>query len=147
MTAGAPPLSDDVAHALLDAVSRSCADRDLTGVLDLFSTDAAATYSGSEVAEVATGAAALRQLFQRLFAREAVYTFRFADVRWAPAGSAGWIWADGEGEECVSGQVRESFAYRLAGVVVAEAGRWRWVMLAGSEPARSSDPGIGGVPR
>ena len=123
----------------LARMSAAFAGRDVEALLDCFSDGDSATYAGSESGEIATGAGELRDLFARLFARHACYSFAFPQPRCEPVGDAFWLLAEGTGYETHPDGAVEEFRYRVTGLLRHERGTWRWVLLAGSEPSGAVD--------
>ena len=120
-------------------MSAAFASRDMAALLDCFSGGDSATYAGSEAGEIATGASELRDLFGRLLARDASYSFAFPRPRCEPVGDAFWLLAEGTGYETGADGAVQPFPYRVTGLLRHERGAWRWVLLAGSEPSGAMD--------
>ena len=123
------------AAAVVDGLGAAFATGDVEGVLARFVPDGDMIYAGSEAGEVAVGAAALRLLLEGLFARDERYSWRCDEVHVA-AGSAGFaVLADATlFVDPVSGADRESFPYRVSGVLEAHDDDWRWRFCQGAEP-------------
>lgn len=128
-----------VMRGLLSALSTAFATRDTEGLLRLFSATAGVTYAGSELGEKATGPAELRRLLSDLFARPQTYAFELPAVTCSEHSGLVWLLADGECTETGADGQTDTFAYRLTGVLAREAGRWRWLVLVGSEPTEPDD--------
>lgn len=124
--------------AVLTALSRAFARRDLEAMLALFSRRPDTTYAGSESGEVATGAERLRALFSALLGREEAYSFEFQASLQVPVGDAVGVLAEGLGKATGPDGSVEVFAYRLTGILVPEEGNWTWLLLNGSEPSAVS---------
>jgi ketosteroid isomerase-like protein len=122
------------AQEVLHALSTAFQTRDPEGLLALFSTTATVTYAGSESGEKATGPAGLRRLLQDLLARPVAYSFDVPDITFGERAGLVWLLADGEGTQTADDGMTQSFPYRLTGVLAREEDRWRWLLLAGSEP-------------
>lgn len=134
-----------VATRALDRMAECFRDKDLEGLLALFSDRDSATYAGSEVGETATGPAALRTLLGDLLNRDATYTFTFGDVRAEQVGDAIWVLAEGTGHETSADATVETFPYRVCGLLVPERRGHCWVLLSGGEPTQSrgvKSPGV-----
>jgi len=119
---------------LLGALSTAFETKDTEGLLQLFSATAGVTYAGSERGEKATGPSELRRLLSALLARPQTYSFEFPDVTFSEHSGLVWLLADGDCTETGEGGQRDTFGYRLTGVLAREAARWRWLVLVGSEP-------------
>lgn len=123
-----------IMEELLDALSAAFATKDTEGLLRLFSTTATVTYAGSESGEKATGPAELRLLLSDLLGRPMSYSFDFDDITFSEHNRLVWLLADGNCTQTGADGGTEAFPYRLTGVLAHEGARWRWLMLAGSEP-------------
>lgn len=119
---------------VLGALSTAFQTKDTEGLLRLFSTTATVTYAGSEPGEKATGPSELRRLLSALLSRPMTYSFEFSDITFSEQDGLVWLLADGEGTQTGDDGVKETFAYRLTGVLAHERAQWRWLLLAGSEP-------------
>jgi ketosteroid isomerase-like protein len=142
-------------QAVLHALSSAFQARDAEGLLRLFSSTATVTYAGSESGEKATGPTELRRLLTDLLGRPVAYSFDFGDVTYSEHDELVWLLADGECTQTGDDGSTETFAYRLTGVLANEGAankgaenkgaanegaanegaQWRWLLLAGSEPA------------
>lgn len=127
-------MNDAGLQAVLAELSAAFGTRDVERLLNSFSSAPTATYAGSEAGERATGAVALRQLFTRLLTREATYTFHFPEPVYSNESGLVWLSVDGHGFEHRPGLAPDPFDYRINGVLRHEGTRWRWLLLAGSEP-------------
>jgi ketosteroid isomerase-like protein len=123
-----------ILQELLHALSTAFQSKDVETLLRLFSTDPTVTYAGSESGEKATGPAEVRALLSDLLGRPAAYSFDFGDLTFSEHHGLVWLLADGEGTETGQDGTRDTFPYRLTGVLTNEESQWRWLMLAGSEP-------------
>jgi len=130
---------------LLRALSAAFATRDTEGLLRLFSGTSGVTYAGSEAGEKATGPSELRLLLSDLLARPPAYSFEFRDVTFSEHSGLVWLLADGDCTETGEDGERDTFAYRLTGVLAREAGRWRWLVLVGSEPSAPDEQPVDDV--
>jgi len=119
---------------LQDALSNAFYTKDAEGLQRLFSTTATVTYAGSESGEKATGPAELRLLLSDVLARPMSYSFEFGDITFSEHNRLVWLVADGDCTQTDADGGTEAFPYRLTGVLAHEGARWRWLMLAGSEP-------------
>ena len=120
---------------LLQGLSTAFRTHDLEGLLHLLSSTASVTYAGSEQGEKATGHGDVRALLSDLLSRPMAYAFDFPDLTFGEHSGLVWLVADGDCTESAADGSAETFAYRLTGVLADENGQWRWLMLAGSEPA------------
>ena len=127
-------MNDAVVRVALADLSAAFHTRDVERLLDSFSSSPNATYAGSEAGERATGMIELSRLFTRLLSREAAYTFHFPDLLHSKEFDLVWLLADGQGFEHRPGLPPDPFDYRITGVLRRERDRWRWLLLAGSEP-------------
>ncbi|HEY8719606.1 nuclear transport factor 2 family protein [Pengzhenrongella sp.] len=127
-------MNEATLRTILCELSRAFEARDLEGLLTSFSRSPTATYSGSEGGETATGAGALRPLFARLLRREATYSFDLPHLTYGGTHELVWMFGDGRGVEIRPGHADQVFPYRITGALVREDARWRWALLAGSEP-------------
>lgn len=119
---------------VLRAFSTAFQTKDTEGLLRLFSTTATVTYAGSESGEKATGPTDLRRLLSDLLGRPMAYSFEFADITFSEQNELVWLLADGECTQTGDDGSKETFPYRLTGVLANEGAQWRWLLLAGSEP-------------
>jgi len=127
-------------QSLLRALSAAFRTSNSEDLLGLFSDTAGVTYAGSESGEKATGPADLRRLFTALLARPMAYSFEFDDITFSEHHETVWLLADGYGTQTADDGTTEVFPYRLAGVLAYEGQRWRWRMLACSEPTLAEAP-------
>lgn len=125
---------DDVMGRFVEHVER----RDVDAVVALFGDDG--VYFGSEAWEWAVGAAALRDLFSRLFARPETYTWRgWGQPITGSAGDVIWFVMPATLVERCDGMDSQS-PYRLSGVLErVHGGTWLFRLLNGSEPAPGPD--------
>ena len=119
---------------VLGALSTAFQTKDTEGLLRLFRTTATVTYAGSEPGEKATGPTDLRRLLSDLLSRPFAYSFEFADITFRERNQLVWLLADGECTQTGDDGSKETFPYRLTGVLANEGAQWRWELLAGSEP-------------
>lgn len=120
---------------VLRDLSTAFRTKDVDGLLRLFSTTATVTYAGSESGEKATGPTELRRLLSDLLGRPMAYSFEFRDITFSEQNGLVWLLADGGGTQTGDDGATETFPYRLTGVLANESAQWRWLLLAGSEPA------------
>jgi len=121
---------------LLRALSTAFQTKDTERLLRLFSTTATVTYAGSEAGEKATGPTALRRLLCDLLGRPMAYSFEFRDITFSEHNELVWLLADGNGTQTGVDGAKESFPYRVTGILANEHAQWRWLLLAGSEPTK-----------
>jgi ketosteroid isomerase-like protein len=119
---------------LLRVLSTAFQTKDVESLLRLFSTTATVTYAGSESGEKATGPTELRALLSDLLGRPMAYSFEFRDITFSEQDGLAWLLADGDCTQTGDDGAKETFAYRLTGVLANESAQWRWLLLAGSEP-------------
>lgn len=136
-------MNDATVLGLLHQLSEAFRLRRVDDLLAQFSAGPTATYAGSEAGETATGVPALRRLFTDVFGREEAYSFRLPQVMHDDVGGRAWLLAEGAVLEHRRGQATQSFPYRITGVLVREAGAWRWALLTGSEPAVAAEATTG----
>jgi hypothetical protein len=135
--------AERVAVEALQRMSEAFFAQDRAALLESFSAHPSATYAGSEAGETAAGPEALHRLFTEVLARPDRYSFTFSEVRAHAVTDAVWVLADGTGVETSPAGVAEPFPYRVSGVLVREAGAWRWALLTGSEPTHAPTDGCG----
>lgn len=132
-------MTPEEAAAAVDGLGAAFAIGDVDAVLARFARDGAVIYAGSEAGEVAVGTAALRLLLKDLFARDERYSWRCEEVHIVPCPSGVAVLADatlfvdpmaGTPER----SERESFPYRVSGVLEAHDDEWRWRLCQGAEP-------------
>jgi ketosteroid isomerase-like protein len=128
-------MNREMLQEVLRALSTAFQTKDAEGLLGLFSTTATATYAGSESGEKATGPTELRRLLSDLLGRPVAYSFEFRDITFSERNELVWLLADGDCIQTGDDGMTETFAYRLTGVLANEGARWRWLLLAGSEPS------------
>src|SRR5262249_55287970 len=119
----------------LDRMSQAFRGGELERLLDCFSDSESATFAGSEAGSIATGTEALRALLGSVLARDVRYSFSFPAPRCEPVGDSWWVLADGTGQQIDADGAVEEFPFRVTGLLTHERGAWRWMLLAGSEPA------------
>lgn len=126
-------------EALL-ALSEAFRARDLEAALACFVEEAAFTYAGSELGEVACGKEELRDLLGKVFSREVSYSWTPRQVWESSHGPHLLVLAELTG--CVhTGLDIEEFAYRISGVLGHDKeDRWRWLLLHGAEPSPGPPP-------
>lgn len=127
------------ARAAVDRLGELFALADVDAVLDHFVSSDDVVYAGSETGEVAVGRTALQTLLEELFARDERYSWRALDVHEVTMQDALLVVADAEltvhGRSCHGWHLVEGgLPYRVSGVLVRDAARWRWRLCQGSEP-------------
>ena len=120
-------------HAVLARLSALVSQQDLR-VLGEFAEDALVI--GSEQGEVAEGQQELRLLLQRVFAQPTRLSWEWDRIRASSLGELCWFFAEGH-VVVASADSSEHFPYRLSGVLQRRQGRWLWLQLHGSEPAKA----------
>ncbi len=129
-----------VVRTALADLSSAFRDQDVDRLLGLFSQRPEVTYAGSELGERASGRGDLGVLLTQVLGRDEAYAFDLPDVRVAAVGDAVSVLAEGTGTAHPATGDRETFAYRLTGVLVREQDRWVWLLLVGSEPTAPAEP-------
>ncbi len=126
---------DDAATVdrLLRTLMDSLRERDVTGVVSLF--DSEAVLFGSESGETATGHQELQIFFRRLFARPQTYAWEWEEL--SVRGAGGVVWFVGPATVVIRGDdgTERKVPYRLCGVLQRQSkGRWLFVLFNGAEP-------------
>ena len=60
------------------------------------------------------------------------------DITFSELNELVWLLADGECTQTGGDGSKKTFPYRLTGVLANEGARWRWLLLAGSDPHRAA---------
>ncbi|MBA2719781.1 MAG: nuclear transport factor 2 family protein [Chloroflexi bacterium] len=119
--------------AAIDDFGSCLAAQDLGGTLALLADDPDVAVIPSESVEAYRGQASVEAFFRRIYAGPKRYSWRWRD-RWV---SAEEVWASfvAVGDECVDrvGAERRVIPYCLTGTLVRRDGRWRFLLLHGSE--------------
>ncbi len=128
--------SESDVQDVLDAIDDfgSClAAQDLGGTLALLADDPDVTVIPSEGVETHRGRAAVEAFFGRIYGSPKRYSWRWRD-RWVSASGA-WASFVAIGDEFVdvAGAERHVIPYCLTGTLVRHDGRWRFLLLHGSE--------------
>jgi hypothetical protein len=122
----------------LDSLGSAIAARDLEGTMRLFAPDEDVTLQASEAGTLAIGPQELQAFFARLYARPVGFSWEWTHRLVSASGGVAWLFADGV--EIVSeGEHRHRVPYRLSGVLQRRSGRWVWLQVHGSEPARAPE--------
>lgn len=127
---------------LLENLSLAFQNQDSRSLQEQFSTRPDTTYAGSEADEIAHGPEGIKTLFDELLNREEAYSFVFRTPHVVDMPAGCWIIAEGTGTEHGPSGERQTFAYRVTGLIVRERDRPVWLALCGSEvipPASESD--------
>ena len=109
--------------------------RDLEAALACFVPDDEVGYAGSERMETAAGRQALRVLLGEVFGRDEAYGWQPTTVTVHEYGSSAYVFAEAQGFVRLDSGARETFAYRVSGLVELVDGRWLWRHCQGSEPS------------
>lgn len=132
------------ARTAVDRLGTLFLEADVDEVLAEFCPSEEVAYAGSEAGEVAIGRTSLRALLADLFARDERYSWTAGEVHEVESGDALHLVAEAElTVHLRDGEARwraaERLPYRVSGVLQQEpaAGRWRWRLCCGSEPASS----------
>lgn len=138
-------MTPDEAGTVIDALGDAFAAGDVERVVAMFAAEGDVIYAGSESGEVAVGRPALRKLLGEIFARDERYAWKCHAVHVAdcPAGFAvlaeATLYVDpvlGTDRAARPTVVaRESFPYRVSGLLENGNAGWRWRFCHGSEPA------------
>lgn len=128
--------TETLVRGTFDALSEMCAQRDLEGILALFSSDADVSLVGSEAGETARGPSELRSFFEQLFRRPGTFSFDWRSREISARGDVAWFFADAtaiytEGENVTT------VPYRMTGILERENNRWLIAHYHGSEPAQA----------
>jgi hypothetical protein len=124
---------DEGVLAAIDEFGRSLAAQDLHGTLALLADDPDVTVIPSEGVETHRGLAAVEAFLRRIYAAPQRYSWQWRD-RWVSVHGA-WASFVAIGDELVdvAGAERRVIAYCLTGTLVRHDGRWRFLLLHGSE--------------
>ncbi|SRR5258706_506640 len=123
-------------RASLNKLNQGFASRNVEMVLGLFAPDPDVVFIASEADEVASGPTQLKALVEELLSRPEVYSWDWQHILVSAAGSVAWIVAPSSliNVRSSDGQ-RESFPYRLTGILERRGEDWMWVHFHGSEPS------------
>jgi ketosteroid isomerase-like protein len=129
--AGASNVEDVL--AAIDDFGRCLAAQDLGRTLALLADDPDVTVIPSEGVEAHHGRSAVEAFFRRIYAAPKRYSWQWRD-RWVSAEGA-WASFVAIGDEFVdvAGAERRVIPYCLTGTLVRHDGRWRFLLLHGSE--------------
>jgi ketosteroid isomerase-like protein len=121
--------------AAIDEFGRCLTAQDLRGTLALLADDPDVTVIPSEGVETHRGRAAVEAFFRRIYAAPKRYGWQWRD-RWVSAHGP-WASFVAVGDEFVDvpGAERRVIPYCLTGTLVRTEGRWRFLLLHGSEDA------------
>jgi hypothetical protein len=124
------PATEQALSSTVDRLFDSMAARQLEETLAAFIADESVALYGSEVSEVVIGQDALRDFFERLYAKPHGPRFTLKNPRWSVGDRVAWFTAEAEvrfGDQVVT-------PYRLTGILEKSEGKWRWALFNGSEP-------------
>lgn len=124
-----PSLHAEVTATLAE-LNRLMRQRDLS-ILDRFTEDV--LLIGSEAGEIAQGRAALRALFEQIFALPVTIGWEWDDIRPARAGDVCWFFAEGV-VAVTSADGTSRRPYRLSGVLRRVQDAWILQQFHGAEP-------------
>jgi pimeloyl-ACP methyl ester carboxylesterase/ketosteroid isomerase-like protein len=127
----------------LDSFGNAVATRDLEGTMQLFASDDDVVLQASESGTLAIGPEELRAFFTRLYARPVGFSWEWTHRLVSSNGDVAWFFADGV-EIVTEGDQRHRLPYRMSGVLQRRSGRWVWLQVHGSEPARAPEEALGG---
>ena len=124
---------DEGVLAAIDEFGRCLAAQDLDGTLALLADDPDVTVIPSEGIETHRGRAAVEAFLSRIYAAPKRYSWQWRD-RWVSVHGA-WASFVAIGDELVdvAGAERRVIPYCLTGTLVRHDGRWRFLLLHGSE--------------
>jgi hypothetical protein len=119
--------------AAIDAFGACLTAQDLSGTLALCADDPDVTVIPSEGVETHRGRTAVEAFFRRIYAAPKRYGWQWRD-RWVFA-QGPWASFVAIGDEFVdvAGAERRVIPYCLTGTLVRRDGRWRFLLLHGSE--------------
>jgi hypothetical protein len=133
---GAPDFQDVL--AAIDTFGSCVATQDLGGTLALLADDPDVAVIPSEGVEAHRGRAAVESFFDRIYGRPRRYSWRWRD-RWVSVeGTSASFVALGDEFVDVVGAKRLVIPYCLTGTLVRRDGRWRFLLLHGSEASSSA---------
>jgi uncharacterized protein (TIGR02246 family) len=121
----------DQAVASLHQLATLVFQRD-PGVVSEFTDDALLV--GSESGEIAAGREQLQSFFERIFERPTRFSWEWDNIRASASGELCWLFAEGVVVATTEGG-QDRAPYRLSGVLLRTADKWRWQQFHGSEPA------------
>jgi uncharacterized protein (TIGR02246 family) len=123
----------DAVRDALAALDEAFARGDVQTVLSLCTDDV--VFIGSGEGEEAVGRDAIGPMFRALAPQLEGMTFSLAweSVEVNVVGDVALVYARGPAT-LVTSRRRDSFEYRLTGVLLRDGGRWRWRVHHGSEP-------------
>ena len=132
------PASDTEGIFAAIAAFGSClAARDLEGTLALFADDPEVTVIPSEGVEAHRGGAAVESFFGRIYAGPRRYSWIWQNQWVSAEGTSASFVALGDEFVDVAGEERLVLPYCLTGTLVRRGGRWRFLLLHGSEASSS----------
>ena len=124
---------DEGVLAAIDEFGRSLAAQDLNGTLALLADDPDVTVIPSEGVETHRGRAAVEAFLRRIYGAPKRYSWQWRD-RWVSVqGPSASFVAIGDEFVDVAGAERRVIPYCLTGTLVRHDGRWRFLLLHGSE--------------
>jgi len=124
---------DEGVLAAIDEFGRSLAAQDFQGTVALLADDPDVTVIPSEGVETHRGRPAVEAFLTRIYAGPKRYSWQWRD-RWVSVqGPSAWFVAIGDEFVDVAGAERRVIPYCLTGTLVRHDGRWRFLLLHGSE--------------
>ena len=124
---------DSAVLAKLDAFVDMVRTRD-PGLLDALWGDGGFIMVGSEVGEICRTKSELTAKLGAIFAHPATFTFDFSSRTVRAAGSAAWIFAEGQLVRREPDGSEQSRQYLACCIFEHVDGAWRWRQFFGSEP-------------
>jgi ketosteroid isomerase-like protein len=102
-------------------------------VLEEFATGDDVLLIGSDLGEIAAGRQELAVFFDRIFTRDASYSWQFDRINVSYKDDLAWFFADGW-VILTTGKEQRKSPYRVSGVFECKGERWLWRQYHGSEP-------------
>ncbi len=129
----ADPKTEHEIMAVLEHFRNTVAQRNMQGVIALFSTDPDIFILGSEENELARGPDQLRKFFERIFSRPVTYNFEWKSYAVSVADYVAWVAINALVR--VKGNGRDtSSPYRITAVLEKRNDMWLLMHYHGSEP-------------
>jgi hypothetical protein len=88
---------------------------------------------GSEAGEIAAGRKEIEAFFNRVYARQTIFSWEWDRMDVRHAGNLAWLFANGQVVLSVGKEQRRT-PYRITGVLEYQDGHWLWRQYHGSEP-------------
>ena len=131
--------SVDEVLAAVDAFDAALRARDRIAAEAVWSLDRAdVSILGSASGEEFVGPDAVRACLAALTSRPTAHGWRWVDRQVSVVGGVAWLVADAPWQTLDRDGAVNERPYRVTGVLVRAAGRWRWCHYHGSEPLGST---------